>query len=45
MSVFSFVKIIAKLNKYEHIIAYNKNEEILKKISPHFKVRMGFGLH
>lgn len=26
MAVFSFVKIIAKLNKYEHIIEYNENQ-------------------
>lgn len=44
MAVFSFVKIIAKLNKYEHIIQYNDDERLLS-ISEDFKVRMGFGLH
>ena len=44
MAVFSFVKIIAKLNKYEHIIQYNDDERLLG-ISEDFKVRMGFGLH
>ena len=44
MAVFSFVKIIAKLNKYEHIIQYNDDERLLS-IREDFKVRMGFGLH
>ena len=44
MAVFSFVKIIAKLNKYEHIIQYNDDERLLS-IRDDFKVRMGFGLH
>ena len=45
MSVFSFVKIIAKLNKYTHIIEYNENPKLLEGVGEHFKVRMGFGLH
>ena len=44
MSLFSFLKIIAKLNKYKHIIKYNQNEEMKTRI-PDFKVKMGFGLH
>ena len=44
MSVFSFLKIIAKLNKYKHILNYNKDREMLKRVSD-FKVRMGFGIH
>jgi len=44
MSVFSFLKIIAKLNKYHHILKYNENEEMKKRV-PDFKVKMGFGLH
>ena len=44
MSVFSFLKIIAKLNKYKHILKYNKDREMLKRV-PDFKVRMGFGIH
>ena len=44
MSVFSFIKIIAKLNKYNHILRYSKDEK-MKVISNDFKVRMGFGLH
>ena len=44
MSVFSFLKIIAKLNKYNHIRCYNENTSLLKRV-PDFKVKMGFGLH
>jgi len=44
MSVFSFLKIIAKLNKYHHILKYNENEEMNKRVE-NFKVKMGFGLH
>jgi hypothetical protein len=29
LAVFSFIKIIAKLNKYEHIISYN-NDPMMK---------------
>jgi len=44
MSVFSFLKIIAKLNKYHHILKYNENAEMNKRVDG-FKVKMGFGLH
>ena len=44
MSVFSFLKIIAKLNKFNHITCYNQNEQMLARV-PTFKVKMGFGLH
>ena len=44
MSVFSFLKIIAKLNKYNHITNYNSNEQMLSRV-PSWKVKMGFGLH
>lgn len=44
MSVFSFLKIIAKLNKYQHVLDYNNNPDMQRKI-PGFKVKMGFGLH
>jgi class 3 adenylate cyclase len=44
MSIFSFLKIHSKLNKYRHIIKYNQNEEMKARI-PDFKVKMGFGLH
>ena len=43
-SVLAFLRIILKLNKNLNILAYRKNEEILKRI-PNFKVNMGFGLH
>ena len=44
MSVFSFLKIIAKLNKFKHIRQYNHNKEMLARV-PGWKVKMGFGLH
>ena len=44
MSVFSFLKIIAKLNKFKHVTNYNSNEQMLQRV-PNFKVKMGFGLH
>ena len=44
LSVFSFLKIIAKLNKYEHILEYGHNPKLLEKIKD-FKCKMGFGLH
>lgn len=45
MAVFSFLKIIAKLNKYDHILEYSENEELLSKVADDFKCKMGFGLH
>lgn len=44
VSVFSFLKIIAKLNKYKHILKYNQDREMLQRVKD-FKVRMGFGIH
>ena len=29
MAVFSFLKIIAKLNKYDHILEYANNKELM----------------
>jgi len=45
LSVFSFLKVIAKLNKYRHIRDYSKNEKMKQKIGHDFQVKMGFGLH
>ena len=44
LSVFSFLKIIAKLNKYDHILEYNDNPKLLEQIKD-FRCRMGFGIH
>lgn len=44
LSVFSFLKIIAKLNKYDHILEYSHNPKLLAQIK-NFKCKMGFGLH
>ena len=45
LSVFSFLKVIAKLNKYKHILKYSQMEAMKQKVRPDFKVKMGFGLH
>ena len=44
MALFSFLKIIAKINKVQHILDYRKDEE-LKSRMPNYQVEMGFGLH
>lgn len=44
VSVFSFLKIIAKLNSYKHILEYSDRDD-MKVIDPNFKCKMGFGLH
>ena len=45
LSVYSFLKVIAKINKYEHILEYNEMQSIKENVSNEFRVRMGFGLH
>jgi class 3 adenylate cyclase len=44
VSVFSFLKIIAKLNSYDHILEYAERED-MKVIDPNFRCKMGFGIH
>ena len=44
MALFSFLKVICKINKYSHILAFRKNEQLTTAM-PGFKVSMGFGLH
>ncbi len=44
MSLFSFIKIIAKINKLAHILEYREDPELNKRM-PDYKVKMGFGLH
>ncbi len=44
MALFSFLKIIAKINKYSHILEYRKDEQLNDRM-PDYKVKMGFGLH
>lgn len=44
MSVFSFLKVLARINKYQHIRRYRKHNG-LKEAIKDYKVRMGFGLH
>jgi class 3 adenylate cyclase len=38
------LKIIAKINKYDHILKYGDNSA-MKEALPNYKVEMGFGLH
>lgn len=45
LSVYSFLKVIAKINKYEHILEYNEMQSIKDRTNDEFRVRMGFGLH
>ncbi len=44
LALFSYIKIIAKINKLQHILKYSENEAIKRKF-PHYKLKMGFGLH
>ena len=44
MALFSFLKIIAKINKFAHILEYRQDERLLRRIAD-YQVRMGFGLH
>ena len=44
MSVFTFLKCIARINKYQHIRKYRKHPGLTAMI-PDFSVKMSFGLH
>jgi Adenylate and Guanylate cyclase catalytic domain len=44
LALFSFLKIIAKINKFSHILDYRNNEKLNERM-PGYKVKMGFGLH
>ena len=44
MSVISFIKIIAKLNKSDKMVLYNEDKRLNERMSG-FRVKMGFGLH
>jgi len=44
MAIFSFVKVLAKINKLSHILDYRKDQGLNEKM-PGYQVRMGFGLH
>jgi len=44
LALFSFLKVIAKINKFTHILNY-RHDEALKQRMPNYKVKMGFGLH
>ena len=44
MALYSFLKVICKINKYSHILQHRKNQKLTDAM-PNFKVSMGFGLH
>jgi len=44
LALFSFLKIIAKINKFSHILAYRENKALCARM-PDYQVKMGFGLH
>ena len=44
MSILAFLKVLARVNKFQHIRNYRKHEG-LKKAIKDYKVTMGFGLH
>lgn len=44
LALFAYLKIIAKINKLKHILSFNELEEIKAKV-PHYRLKMGFGLH
>ena len=44
LSLISFLKIIAKVNKSRVLNNYRENKELNKRL-PNYRVKMGFGLH
>ena len=44
LALFSFIKVIAKINKLTHILEYREDAALNARM-PGYKVKMGFGLH
>lgn len=44
LALFSFIKVIAKINKLTHILEYREDPALNARM-PGYKVKMGFGLH
>lgn len=44
LALFSFIKIIAKINKLSHILEYRDDPDLNERM-PGYSVKMGFGLH
>ena len=44
-ALLGFLNIIKKINKSQNILAYRKDEDLIKKFGPKYTVQMGFGLH
>ena len=44
LALFSFLKIIAKIHKFRHVLAFRNDKRLTERV-PNFSVDMGFGLH
>jgi hypothetical protein len=44
LALFAFIKIIAKINKFQHILKYREDKGLNERM-PNYAVKMGFGLH
>jgi hypothetical protein len=44
LALFSFIKVIAKINKFNHILQYREDKALNERM-PNYAVKMGFGLH
>jgi hypothetical protein len=44
MALFSFIKVVAKINKFSHILKFNEMPEIQDRL-PGYRVSLGLGLH
>ena len=44
LSLFSFIKVLANINKLQTFLEYRKDEKLNERM-PNFAVKMGFGLH
>ncbi len=44
LAIIGYVKCIANINQYKHILDYSRNKRLCNAI-PNFKVNMGFGMH
>ena len=44
LALFSFIKVIAKINKFKNVLAYRNDPDLTKRM-PGYQVKMGFGIH
>lgn len=45
LSLYSFIRIIADINKSQDLAKYSENEALTEKLGWVYKIKMGFGLH